>query len=229
MNTSGIITTFADVEAREIQWLWYPYVPMSHITLAIGSRGTDVNQFLYEFASQISTGRFHTADCAEDAILLVDGEKNSGWVKTQLEKFGADTGKISFIPECSISELLTAKDQIKNHTISVVIISSVENLILTKKTIKPAEVNDLLRKLNVFASETGCAVILGSGILHPEGDDISRSLAEPIRRFPRSVLSVSGLDGGYTIRQTKNSLAELGKETSWTQNVHTRALDCSQG
>lgn len=217
MNTSGIITTFADVEAREVQWLWYPYVPMSHLTLVIGSHGTDVSQFLYEFASQISADRLHTADRMEDKTLLIDGEKNSGWVKTQLEKFGADTGKISFIPECGISELLTAKDQIIESTIGIVMIASIENLILTKKTIKPTEVNDLLRKLNVFASETGCAVILGCGILHPEGDDISKNLAEPIRRFPRSVLSISERDSEHTIRQTKNSLAELGEETSWTQ------------
>ena len=37
---SSLITSFADAESKEIQWLWNPYIALEKLMLAYGAKGT---------------------------------------------------------------------------------------------------------------------------------------------------------------------------------------------
>lgn len=216
MSTTNLVTSFADIEAKEIRWLWKPYIAFEKVTLVYGSRDVDIRQFLNVMAARASTGNL-ASNSEERNVLLVDTEKNPTLVKTQLEALGADMERIGFIPNCNLPTLLSAKKEIVESCIDVVIITTVEDMIYTKKDIKPVDASNTLNKLRVFASEAGCSIIIGSESLHQDKDGISRYLAEPIRRIPRSILSVTRNENIFTIKQEKNSLGKSGDDVEWLQ------------
>lgn len=216
MSTTNIVTSFADVEAREIRWLWKPYIALGRITLVHGSRNVDIRKFLNEIAARISIGGL-TSDSDGKKVLLIDTEKNPALVKAQLEALGGDIENISFIPECDLSTLLSSKNEIVESCIDVLIISIIEDMLYMRKNTKPVEVNNVLIKLRSFASVTGCSIIIGSDCLHQDKDDMSRYVTEPIRRIPGSILSVTHHENVYTIKQEKNRFGIEGSDVELAQ------------
>lgn len=216
MSESSILTSFADIEAEEIRWLWYPYIPMGKLTLVEGSKTTNIPRFLYRLTAQVSIGNIGSEEGLRNEVLLIDGEMDPGWSKYELEKNNGDLTRIHYFPASNISKLYAAKGDIIDNGLGIIVISTIESVLVKKKKYKPADMNDNLKELSYFASETGCAVILGSSSLHEEGDDISRYLAEPIRRIPRSILSATQDDGAFRINQVKNNLDVQGKEVLWS-------------
>ena len=214
MSTTNLVTSFADIEAREIRWLWKPYIAFEKVTLVYGSRDVDIRQFLNVMAARASTGNL-ASNSEERNVLLVDTEKNPTLVKTQLEALGADMERIGFIPNCNLPTLLSAKKEIVESCFHVIIISDIEDVLYTKKDIKPTDVNNVLRKLRSFASEAGCSIIIGSDSLHQKRDEISHYLSEPIRRIPRSILSITRNENSFTIKHEKNNLDVLGDDVEW--------------
>ena len=160
---------------------------------------------------RLSTGQLGDKPEENKRIHFDDGMLNPGWIKGELESRGANTAMVSFGIGEGIESLLSAKDEFLKAGVKTLILSSVEDFIVTKKSVKQAEVNQQLKQLSSFADYVGCAVILGSRALHPKNDGISRSLTEPLRRMPRSILEVGAEDNGFSIRQIKNNLASVGE------------------
>ena len=53
---SSLITSFADIESKEIQWLWNPYIALEKLTLAYGTEEADLTDFMLRFTVALSTG-----------------------------------------------------------------------------------------------------------------------------------------------------------------------------
>jgi hypothetical protein len=202
------ITSFVDVEAKEIQWLWKPYIALGKLTLAYGSRETDLTDFVLRFTAALSTGAIGDVPYA---ILYLDSEKNVGWIKSRLQVYKADLTKISCLHDTSLAALVKAKDEICRAQIRVIVINGLERLLFTRKAMKASEINTELKQLAALAAETQCAILLGSEDIHPEGSVISRYQAEPIKRVPRSILWVEQNSSAFLVTQEKNNIAENGR------------------
>lgn len=205
---SSLITSFADVEAKEIQWLWNPYIASGKLTLAYGAKEVDLTDFMLRFMAALSTGGIGEQPCS---ILYFDSEKNAGWIKSRLQVYNADLTKISCLYDSSLAALLKAKDEISRVHLRAIVINGLERLLFTKKAMKASEINIGMQQLAALAKETQCAILLGSEDIHPDGSVISRYQVEPIRRLSRSILRIEQRDSAFIVTQEKNNIAEIGQ------------------
>ena len=205
---SPLITSFADIEAKEIQWLWKPYFALKKLTLAYGAKEADLSDFMLRFTSALSTGTIGESPCS---ILYFDSEKNAGWIKGRLQAYNADLTKISCLLDTDFAALLKAKDEIRRTSIRTIVINGLERLLFTKKAMKASEINTGMKQLNALAEETKCAILLGSEDIRPDGSVISRNQVEPIKRIPRSILRIERRDSTFIATQEKNNIADIGQ------------------
>ena len=205
---SSLITSFADVETKEIQWLWNPYIALGKLTLAYGTKETDLTDFMLRFTVALSTGVIREVPCS---ILYFDSEMNAGWIKSRLQAYNADLTKISCLHDSSLAALFQAKDEINRAHIGAIVINGLERLLFTKKAMKANEINTGMQQLAALAKETQCAILLGSEDIYPDRSVISRYQAEPIKRIPRSILRVERSDSSFLVIQEKNNITENGQ------------------
>lgn len=48
--------TAADVEPKEVRWLWYPYIPLGKVTLVHGDSGDGKSTFALNLAALLTRG-----------------------------------------------------------------------------------------------------------------------------------------------------------------------------
>lgn len=214
MSDSVLFTTFDQIESKEPQWLWKPYIPLGHLTLVYGDDPDDVRKFLLELASRISRGQVGDEPEKNKRVHFEDGEKNPGFTKGQIEARGGDISQISYLISDELKDFFDAKDDMKEAKIKTIILSSVEDIIITTSSVKSRDLSNRLKQLMYFARDVDCAMILGSSFLHPKHDELSRYLAETMRRMPRSVLEIEREGNNFKIHQIKNNLAALGEMTT---------------
>lgn len=94
-----------DIEEKEIEWLWYPYIPKGATTLLYGPGGVGKSHIVTELAARISRGEnFPHEDGRKyrrqpGRVMLLSAEDDADKVlKPNLRLAGADPKKI-FIPE----------------------------------------------------------------------------------------------------------------------------------
>ena len=137
---SSLITSFADIESKEIQWLWNPYIALEKLTLAYGTEEADMTDFMLRFTAALSTGGTGEPPCS---ILYFDSEMNAGWIKSKLQAYKADLTTISCLLDTGLAALLKAKDEISRAHIRGIIINGLERLLFTKKAMKASEIRNL--------------------------------------------------------------------------------------
>ena len=47
----------SDIEVREVEWLWYPFIPAGKVTIIQGDPGDGKSTFMLDLAARMSTGR----------------------------------------------------------------------------------------------------------------------------------------------------------------------------
>ncbi len=99
---SGIIT-LDDVESRETQWLWYPYIPLGKITLLTADPGTGKTFFSLYIAAVTSTGRpfFGQTEHREPMKVIYQTAEDgiADTIKPRLEPMQPNFKNIMFIDE----------------------------------------------------------------------------------------------------------------------------------
>ena len=51
------ITKASEIKVREIEWLWYPYIPFGKITVVQGDAGDGKSTFVLNLAAMLSRGQ----------------------------------------------------------------------------------------------------------------------------------------------------------------------------
>ena len=51
-----IITKASEVTVREVEWLWYPYIPFGKVTVLQGDSGDGKSTFVLKLAAMLSRG-----------------------------------------------------------------------------------------------------------------------------------------------------------------------------
>ena len=97
------IIQMSEVEASEIEWLWYPFIPYGKLTIIQGDPGDGKSTLILNIAARLSRGEGLDEDMVLDAPLNViyqtaeDGLADT--VKPRLESANADCNRISIIDE----------------------------------------------------------------------------------------------------------------------------------
>lgn len=213
-----------DVVSKEVEWLWYPYIPYGKITIIEGDPGEGKTTLVLKLAAALSRGL--PLPCDDDKeyepIHIIyqtaeDGIEDT--IKPRLEKAGADCSMIRVIDETD-KELSMTDDRLEQAIIEtkarLIILDPIQAYIgATVDMHRANEIRPVLKHLGIIAEKHNCAIILIGHMNKASGSKSTyRGLGSiDIQATVRSVLLVARLRDKPNIRimaHDKSSLAPAG-------------------
>ena len=191
---------YSNIQAKEVEWLWYPYIPYGKLTVLQGDPGEGKSTFMLNLAAILSTGgelptgeRF---DAPQAVIYQCAEDSPADTIKPRLIAAGADCSKIAFIND--VNSVLTLEDEriaetIKRLNARLLIIDPLQAYIPQDADMLSAtKMRNVLRHLANVADETRCAIVLvGHMNKAGAGKSLYRSLGTiDIVAIARSVLMI---------------------------------------
>ena len=213
-----------DVVSKEVEWLWYPYIPYGKITIIERDPGEGKTTLVLKLAAALSRGL--PLPCDDDKeyepIHIIyqtaeDGIEDT--IKPRLEKAGADCSMIRVIDETD-KELSMTDDRLEQAIIEtkarLIILDPIQAYIgATVDMHRANEIRPVLKHLGIIAEKHNCAIILIGHMNKASGSKSTyRGLGSiDIQATARSVLLVARLRDKPNIRimaHDKSSLAPAG-------------------
>lgn len=213
----------SEVEASEIKWLWYPFIPYGKLTIIQGDPGDGKSTLILNVAARLSRGEGLDEDMLLDVPINViyqtaeDGLADT--VKPRLESANADCNRISIIDESekSISMIDERLEQaIEKTGAKLLILDPIQAYLGSGTDMNRAnEARDMTKKLGALAERTGCAIVLIGHMNKAGGNKAAYRGMGSIDFFAvaRSVVLVGRIQGNDNMRavvQIKNNLAPFG-------------------
>ena len=100
------ITRLSEIQSTEVEWLWYPYIPLGKLTIIQGDPGSGKTMLILYIASLLSTGSplpTQTNNIISEPMTIIYQTSEDGYddtIKPRLEKFKqVDFNHIVFIKE----------------------------------------------------------------------------------------------------------------------------------
>ena len=222
------LITMDSVQVKEIDWLWYPYIPMGKITIIEWDPGQGKTSLVLKIAAILSNGGILMGDTEKrDAINIIYQTAEDGLsdtIKPRLIKENADCNKIYIIDESktplSMNDSRLEEAIIKTKA-QLIILDPIQAYIGANVDMHRAnEVRPIFKKLSEIAEKYNCAVIL---IGHMNKASMSKSTYRglgtiDIQAAARSVLIVGRMRENPETRimvQDKNSLAKEGRAVAF--------------
>lgn len=91
------ITRMSDVEAEDVKWLWFPYIPIGKVTLLEGDPGLGKSWFTMALAAFISskTRLPRCTEAPQGKVLLLSAEDGlADTIRPRLDMLGADAKRV---------------------------------------------------------------------------------------------------------------------------------------
>ena len=231
-NDLDYLKTYDQIQSTKVRWIWYPYIPLSKITLLQGDPGDGKSTMMLNLISELSRGGQlpdgtkikeplqSMYQCSEDGV--------ADTIKPRLEGFGADCGNIAFIDEEIAANLTLDDERLKDSIIMVkpklVVIDPVQSYIGSDSNIfVTSRARKLMHRLSIWAAMYDCAIVLISHFTKREGaKDLYRGIGSiDMVAAARSVLQVESEPDNPDIKrvkQVKNSLAPKGSDIYYELN-----------
>ena len=170
-NITDSIICLNDVQAKEIEWLWEPYIPLGKITLLRGNPGQGKTYFSMELASIVSNGSSFPGESAfagseAGNVLLLSAEDDLGdTIKPRLINAHADLDRIMTVGNGAIDNLTFSSNDfellLKNVKPRLVIVDPIQQFLGSKvDNHKVNEVRPIMSKLKALAEKCMCAIVL---------------------------------------------------------------------
>ena len=213
----------SEIEAQEIKWLWYPFIPYGKLTIVQGDPGDGKTTMILNLAAQLSKGKcFEDGSAVEAPMKIIYQTAEDGLadtVKPRLEKAGADCEQILVIDESDKSLSMIderIEEALKTSGAKMLILDPIQAYLGGGMDMNRAnEAREMTKKLGMLADKYGCAIILIGHMNKAAGNKAAYRGMGSIDFFAvaRSVLLVGRVVGEPDIRavvQIKNNLAEFG-------------------
>lgn len=218
------IISMDEVQSKEVNWLWYPYIPYGKITIIQGDPGEGKTTLSLRLAALLSKGEALPYDDTEREPVRViyqtaeDGLEDT--IKPRLESAEADCTQIKVIDE-SEAALSMLDERIEKAIIEVgarvVILDPIQAYVGANINMNNAnEVRNVMAQLGRIAEKYDCAILLVGHMNKGSGNKSSyRGLGSiDFQASARSVLIVGRIKDNPQVRvmvQDKSSLAPEGK------------------
>lgn len=218
------IISMDEVQSKEINWLWYPYIPYGKITIIQGDPGEGKTTLALRLAALLSKGEALPYDDTErEPVKIIyqtaeDGLEDT--IKPRLEAAEADCTQIKVIDE-SETALSMLDERIEKAIIEVgarvVILDPIQAYVGANINMNNAnEVRNVMAQLGRVAEKYDCAILLVGHMNKGSGNKSSyRGLGSiDFQASARSVLIVGRIKDSPQVRvmvQDKSSLAPEGE------------------
>jgi len=227
MSTELEIIKLSAIETKEVEWLWYPYIPYGKLTMIQGDPGSGKTMLILHLAGLLSSGQtlpFDSKMAHRSPITVIYQTSEDGYddtIKPRLEQFtSANLNNIRFINE-EKNTLTMLDDRIEQAIIQenarLFILDPIQAYVGKNIDMNKAnEVRPLLKNLGQIAQRNNCAIVLVGHMNKDRGTKSSYRNLGSID-FPaacRSVLICGQMKDDKNIRavvQDKCSLAPNGK------------------
>lgn len=213
----------SDIEAQEIEWLWYPYIAYGKLAIVQGDPGDGKTTLILNLAAKLTKGEGLDENMKVTEPMNViyqtaeDGLADT--VKPRLLQAGADCERVLVIDE-SEKSLSMLDERIEEALIrtgaKVLILDPIQAYLGSGTDMNRAnEVRNMTKRLAALAEKYKCAIILIGHMNKAAGNKAAYRGMGSIDFYAvaRSVLLVGRVEGEPNIRamvQIKNNLAEFG-------------------
>ena len=221
------LTYLNTIQSREVEWLWYPYIPYGKITIIQGDPGEGKTTFILSVIASLTNNDF--MPCSRNRVFSRTIYQNTeddlaDTIKPRLEKHGADCSKVCFIDKSE--QLLLDDDCLEKAIVEadarLLVFDPLQSFVGENVDMNRANsIRPKLNKLKEIAEKTGCAIVIIGHLNKKSGGKLDyRGLGSiDIQAAARSVLLVGKHEGYPNFRfvaQQKNNLAPLGKTLGFT-------------
>ena len=222
------IISMDEVQSKEVNWLWYPYIPYGKITIIQGDPGEGKTTLALRLAALLSKGEALPYDDSErEPVKIIyqtaeDGLEDT--IKPRLESAEADCTQIKVIDETEAA-LSMLDERIEKAIIEVgarvVILDPIQAYVGANINMNNAnEVRNVMAQLGRIAEKYDCAILLVGHMNKGSGNKSSyRGLGSiDFQASARSVLIVGRIKDEPKVRvvcHTKSSLAPEGKANAF--------------
>ncbi|MCT4618243.1 MAG: AAA family ATPase [Marinisporobacter sp.] len=156
-----------DIEVKEVEWLWKPYIPSGKITILQGDPGEGKTTMILAVASSLTTGSALPLMDAIDISRVIYQTAEDGLgdtIKPRLLSTGAECSNIIVIDE-SEKELTLSDERIERAIIEtgakLVIIDPLQAYLGAKVDMhRVNEIRPIFKNLAFVAEKTGCAIVV---------------------------------------------------------------------
>lgn len=192
---------YSEVEERDVDWLWYPYIPCGKITILQGDPGEGKSTFILRLTAIITNGgilpdgtqldgpRTVVYQCAEDSM--------EDTIKPRLLEAGADCTRVAFINDSDRSltlDDLRIRNVLQKTKAKLLVLDPIQAFIPPDCDMQSAKkVREVMRNLAAVAEECQSAVVLISHMNKAgSGKAIYRGLGSiDFAAIARSVLMIA--------------------------------------
>ena len=224
----------SDIQPEEVQWLWYPYIPLGKLTVIQGDPGEGKTTFVLAMIAALTKGEALPEREPLDPVNILYQTAEDGLADTirpRLDALGADCSRVLVIDE-SKRELSLSDERIRQAMeetgAKLLVLDPLQAYLGAEVDMHRAnEVRPILKRLGSVAEQMGCAVVLIRHLNKMQGQKSGhRGMGSvDFQAAARSVLLVGRAKEDPQLRivvPDKSSLAPEGESIAF-------ALDPEQG
>ena len=224
----------SDIQPEEVQWLWYPYIPLGKLTVIQGDPGEGKTTFALAVIAALTKGEALPEREPLDLVNILYQTAEDGLADTirpRLDALSADCSRVLVIDE-SKRELSLSDERIRQAMektgAKLLVLDPLQAYLGAEVDMHRAnEVRPILKRLGAVAEQMGCAVVLIRHLNKMQGQKSGhRGMGSvDFQAAARSVLLVGRTKEDPQLRivvPDKSSLAPEGESIAF-------ALDPEQG
>lgn len=224
----------SDIQPEEVQWLWYPYIPLGKLTVIQGDPGEGKTTFALAVIAALTKGEALPEREPLDLVNILYQTAEDGLADTirpRLDALSADCSRVLVIDE-SKRELSLSDERIRQAMektgAKLLVLDPLQAYLGAEVDMHRAnEVRPILKRLGSVAEQMGCAVVLIRHLNKMQGQKSGhRGIGSvDFQAEARSVLLVGRTKEDPQLRivvPDKSSLAPEGESIAF-------ALDPEQG
>ena len=173
-NTPLKLISMSEINAEEVQWLWYPYIPLGKLTILQGDPGEGKTSFILAVIAALTRGEpLPECERAAEPMNVIYQTAEDGLadtIKPRLESAGADCTRVLVIDE-SKRELTLCdarlEEAIRRTGAKLIVLDPLQAYLGSDVDMHRAnEVRPVLKRLSLMAERTQSSTV---SILRQDG------------------------------------------------------------